>query len=217
MDGTPQGQNGQNKNDAKPQLSWSQPVMSTPPNKQPQNSLSHGSEKSAPVVQNAVANHTFRNAAITIVLIAVVGGVAASIISNRNKNHDTGDASMTATSTHSTTTTSTTIPSSTNSGGLSVAPQPAGMEVSATADVSAPTWVVVYESRNGQISNILGAALFFPGQASGKVELLRGTMPNQTYFVGEARDDGDHKFSLVKDNPVLDADGNPLLVQFQTN
>lgn len=220
MDDTQKGQNGQNKNDTKPQLSWSQPVTQAPQNKQPQhtqqNTQKNEPKKPTSTVENNSTNHTFRNAAITIVLLAVVGGVGAAIISNQNKNKTAGVASNVATST-SKTSTSTTIASGSNANGLSVASQPAGMEVTATANVSTPTWVVVYESRNGQISNILGAALFFPGQPNSTVELLRGTSAGQTYFVGEARDDGDHKFSLVKDTPVLDANGNPLLVQFQTN
>ncbi|HVY72980.1 MAG TPA: hypothetical protein VG984_02955 [Candidatus Paceibacterota bacterium] len=221
MDGTQNPQNGQNKNDTKPQLSWSQPVTPTPVNKPSQNNnqntQKNESKKNTSSSNTAPANHTFRNAAITIVLLAVVGGVAAAIISNSNKKDADGTASTVVTSTNTTATTS--IGATSSNGALSVtSPQAAGIHVDiATASVSEPTWVVVYESRNGAISNILGAALFFKGQTSGSVELLRGTMTGQTYFVGEARDDGDHKFSLVKDSPVLDTNGNPLLVQFQTN
>jgi hypothetical protein len=87
--------------------------------------------------------------------------------------------------------------------------------------VSQPTWVVIYEDHAGVPGNALGAALFLPqsGNAaqSGTVELLRGTLPGQTYFAGEALDDGDKVFSLASDKPVRDAQGNPVLVEFTTN
>jgi hypothetical protein len=87
--------------------------------------------------------------------------------------------------------------------------------------VSQPTWVVVYEDHAGVPGNALGAELFLPqseGTAqSGTVELLRGTLPGQTYFAGEALDDGDKIFSLTNDKPIRDAQGNPVLVQFTTN
>lgn len=101
-------------------------------------------------------------------------------------------------------------------------PQAAGLEVSVSqANVTAPTWLVVYEDNNGVPGNALGAYLFTPqsqgGTTSGTIELLRGTTPGKTYFVGQALDDGDKKFSLDLDKPVRDSHGNPVLVQFTTN
>lgn len=97
-------------------------------------------------------------------------------------------------------------------------PQPAGLQVAIShVSVTRPTWVVVYESRGGQPGNALGASLFFDStQSSGVVDLLRGTLPGQMYFVGESIDDGDRIFSLQNDKPVRDENGNPLWVTFQT-
>jgi hypothetical protein len=93
--------------------------------------------------------------------------------------------------------------------------QPAGRTVAVSqVNVSGNVWIVVYESRNGERGNALGAGLFFPGQSSGTVHLLRGTVAGQTYFVGHHRDNGDRFFSLEKDVPVLGSDGEPLYVQF---
>ena len=95
--------------------------------------------------------------------------------------------------------------------------QDAGFTVSvAVAAVTSPVWVVVYENRNGGLGNALGAKLFFPESTDGSVNLLRGTISGQTYFVGQRRDNGDRVFSLEKDLPVLDQSGKPILVQFQT-
>jgi hypothetical protein len=93
--------------------------------------------------------------------------------------------------------------------------QPAGRTVAVSQiQVSNNVWIVVYESRNGERGNALGARLFMPGQTSGTVHLLRGTSAGQTYFVGHHRDDGDRFFSLQKDAPVLGSGGEPLYVQF---
>ena len=103
-------------------------------------------------------------------------------------------------------------------GELAIPPlQDAGLTVSVTAAiVASPTWIVVYESRNGVPGNALGAALFTPERTTGSVNLLRGTISGQTYFVGQQRDNGDRVFSLENDAVALDEGGNPILVQFQT-
>ncbi len=96
-------------------------------------------------------------------------------------------------------------------------PQSAGLEVTVShMVVSVPTWVVIYEDHNGQPGNVLGAGLFVAGRESGVVELLRGTLPGQTYLVGESRDDGDHMYSAQNDPAIRDANGDPMLTQFQT-
>lgn len=97
-------------------------------------------------------------------------------------------------------------------------PQSAGLQVAVSqVRVSAPTWVVIYEDNNGAPGNALGAALFGNSKQSGVVDLLRGTLPGQTYIAGESFDDGDRIFSMQNDKPVRDQNGNPLWVQFKTN
>ncbi|MCX6820271.1 MAG: hypothetical protein NT019_03270 [Candidatus Adlerbacteria bacterium] len=221
MDGNNSGQNVQKNGQQKTQLSWSQPLQNNtqkPPMPQNQNNK-------PPVVTNhkptPTQNNTGRNIAIAVVLLAIVGIIW--LVASRNSGDTTKTpVSTTATTTPGTTNTNTgtvpTTPASLNDGSLSImTPQDAGLQVVvAHAAVAVPTWVVVYESSNGQPGNILGAALFVPGRTSGTVELLRATLPGQMYFAGEARDDGDHMYSATNDPALRDADGNPLLMQFKT-
>ena len=96
-------------------------------------------------------------------------------------------------------------------------PQDAGLQVAVTnVSVQVPTWVVVYENHNGTPGNVLGAGLFVEGRTSGAIDLLRGTLPGSSYFVGEARDDGDHMYSMQNDLIVRDNSNNPVFIQFNT-
>ncbi|MEK7108997.1 MAG: hypothetical protein AAB919_01000 [Patescibacteria group bacterium] len=96
-------------------------------------------------------------------------------------------------------------------------PQKAGMKVEVNGtEISAPTWVVVYESRDGKPGNVLGAALFSTGQEGGMVDLLRRTIAGQSYFVTEQSDNGDRRFSL-KEDALLTAQGEPLWITFIAN
>jgi hypothetical protein len=98
---------------------------------------------------------------------------------------------------------------------VSVDSQNAGLSVHISSlSVSAPTWVVIFDNVNGNPGNALGAKMFFPGETSGTVDLLRGTIAGKSYFVGEYVDDGDHKFSKQSDSQVKTVAGVPLMVQF---
>ena len=100
-------------------------------------------------------------------------------------------------------------------GSVEVASQTAGFSVEITnITANQPVWLVVYESRNGRPGNVLGAALFYSQQNSGKVELLRSTRAGETYFVGTSIDNGDRKFSLTSDRPVLNNENRLLLTEF---
>ncbi len=212
-------------NDKKPQLSWAQPISSIKPtaslNSTPKQSPSAVPQnRSADSVQ--AKPHTMRNLIITIVAILVVMGIAWAITGNEKT--PTGTPSNTVPSgtttnnggaqTGTTSTTQATFPS----GSLVVAsPQTAGLTVAiSNVVVQVPTWVVIYENYNGQLGNVLGAALFTKDRSSGVVDLLRGTLPGQSYFAGEARDDGDHMFSMINDPAIRDANGNPITLTFQT-
>lgn len=107
---------------------------------------------------------------------------------------------------------------SSSSAGISVASQPAGSTVAiASVSVASPSWVVVYESRNGARGNALGAKLFAPEEKSGVVYLLRSTTAGQTYFVGQRLDNGDRVFSMKNDMPAVDSAGKLLVAQFKAN
>lgn len=200
----------------KPGLSWSQPAAQQP-----------GSDKTAMQKVSSVSSPKKTNTgkitaatAAGVIVLAIgawvwtanqasaptSGGTATT--TNSNNSNGTANSGGTGSTPILLSNISLNIPS----------PQNAGLEVVvASAAVSEPTWVVIYENNNGTPGNALGAALFTKDRQSGVVELLRGTLPGQTYFAGEARDDGDHMFSMQKDLAIRDQNGNPLWLQFKTN
>ncbi|MCC7500333.1 hypothetical protein IT396_00810 [Candidatus Nomurabacteria bacterium] len=97
------------------------------------------------------------------------------------------------------------------------AEQKAGKKVVITrAVVSAPTWIVVYDSVDGTVGRALGASLFSPQKQSGTVTLLRATVPGKSYFVGQAVDNGNGTFSMSTDTPVMVGEER-LLLTFTAN
>jgi hypothetical protein len=96
-------------------------------------------------------------------------------------------------------------------------PQKAGRSVMvAKAVVTAPTWVVVYDNKDGKPGNALGARLFFPQGQTGTIELLRTTIAGKSYLVGQQVDNGDKKFSLRGD-ALLTEGGEVKWVTFEAN
>jgi hypothetical protein len=213
--GNNQNGNGQNQKKAgQSQLSWSQPVVT--PTQTSTSEKKSAAQTTGAAAQQAQANNMFRYVVIAVVILAVIGIIWAIAVSNKKTpaaEQTTADQTQTAPS--STSTEQTSAPA--NEVGFSVpSPQNAGSEVAITnVEVSVPTWVIVYENRDGQPGNALGAALFWAGKTSGAVDLLRNTTAGQTYLVGEARDNGDRVFTLHKDPSVLDANGIPVWVQFE--
>jgi len=68
-----------------------------------------------------------------------------------------------------------------------------------------PGWVVVHElSDDGLLGNALGAQRFNSGTYSGAVSLLRVTEVENEYVAVLYRDNGDKRFDLDLDLPVLD-------------
>lgn len=214
----PQNSAKDQNNDKKPQLSWAQPLSSIKPTPSP--------APAAAVSASHEQNHMKRNLIITVVAILVVAGIAWAITGNKESSTDTATPSG-STATTGTNSTGGTVPAGTSSSSAQVSfpsgdlviasPQNAGLEIAISkVTVQVPTWVVIYESYNGQPGNVLGAALFTNDRSSGAVDLLRGTLPGQSYFAGEARDDGDHMFSMVNDPATRDANGNPITLTFET-
>ncbi len=113
-------------------------------------------------------------------------------------------------------TTGTTGSTATGSNALTVAPlQNAGLSVAlSSVSVKAPTWVVIFDNVSGKPGNALGARMFFPGDTTGSIDLLRGTVAGQSYFAGEYVDNGDHKFSKQADTQVNASNGSQMLVEF---
>lgn len=109
-----------------------------------------------------------------------------------------------------------TVSSGATGGALSVPAQAAGLKVAVSnISVSVPTWVVILDNVDGKPGNALGAQMFFPGQTSGTIELLRATASGQTYLVAEYVDNGDHVFSKQKDTQVNTVAGSQMLVTFK--
>ncbi len=227
----------QNSGQKKTQLSWSQPAnsQSNSQPKPPQNpsNLTSATETNRPRSASAdsrglsqepqAKSHTMRNLSIAVVAILVIGGIAWAIGGHKNSTTDMAASTggnMPATTTGTTTATGSSSGTQATfpSGSLVVSsPQNAGLQVVVSnVAVQAPTWVVIYENNNGKPGNVLGAALFTSDRASGVVDLLRGTLSGQTYFAGEARDDGDHMFSMVNDQTVRDTSSNPIVLTFET-
>ncbi len=208
-----QGQNGQ----PKPGLSWSQP----------QNNFNNPKPvvpEQARTTQPAAPKHNGNNSpkriiSLIVACIVIIGLIVWALVAARKSEAPT--SSTTATSTVSTTATKSDANQSVVSAGSDAltipSPQDAGLQVAVSnVVVTNPTWVVVYENNNGEPGNALGAGLFVDGRDSGVVYLLRGTLPGQSYFVGESRDDGDHIYSMDRDPAIRDAQGNPVMVQFKT-
>jgi hypothetical protein len=221
------GQSGQGK----PTLSWTSSQQkitppSTPPIIPPAQPSKNNPNNNAKINPQKSNMPTYAGIFVGGLVIGVLVGWGAvgtrSTGTNATVNTD-NQASSTTTQTTGTGTTMDLSGSTVGAGDLTISsPQNSGLEVAvAHVNVSVPTWVIVYEDHNGVPGNALGATLFFPaaqgGATSGAVSLLRGTLPGQTYLVGEALDDGDHKFSMNTDKPVRDSKGNPVLVQFKTN
>lgn len=201
----------------KPTLSWSTPAQSAQPSSSAKSvatvikeakSAASGAQKPGSKKLMMIFGGSI------ILLVLVIGGI---VIMNR-KGVAPISTALTQEQTPSTNGESAASGATVSNGTLTLPnDQAAGLEIAITnASVSVPTWVVIYENHNGQPGNALGAALFTPERQSGTVELLRGTLPGQTYFAGLSRDDGDHIFSLQRDPAVRDENGDPVMLQFQT-
>lgn len=72
-------------------------------------------------------------------------------------------------------------------------------------EVQETVWVTIYEDNEGELGNILGAGVFDKGiYKNEKIELLRGTEGDSTYYVKLLKDDGDRIFDHSKDLPIKD-------------
>ena len=97
-----------------------------------------------------------------------------------------------------------------------VTAQPAGMSVAVT-EVQLPQdgWVVVHEVLSGHVANALGAARREAGvHETVTVNLLRGTVAGGEYVVVLYADNGNGEFELRADQPIVNPDGDPIIVSF---
>ena len=225
----------------KPTLSWSQPAAAKPataPNANTgvTNTTPKPAAPATPVKSANVSASADSSNMGTYIGIFVAGLIIGALVGWGITSGKSGSTATVATST-SMATSSGNSAAAANSGSGTIdlsgatagpnsvtlaAQQQAGFAVAVSkVIVTQPTWLVVYEDHNGVPGNAIGAGLFFSasigGNTSGTIQLLRATLPGQSYFVGQSLDDGDKIFSLQNDKPVRDAQGNPLLTQFTTN
>ena len=187
-------------------LSWSTPAQSPMPVQKP---------VITPKVQEPAKPASNSTKYIIMIVLGVIAGVIIAWGWSATRSPKES-VSTNTTNTNLNTTTSETITAPSSGFDLTIAsPQIAGNSVAvAKAVVSAPTWIVVYENNAGQPGNALGAALFFPENQGGTVELLRGTTGGKSYLATGQVDNGDRKFSL-KDDRFLGEDGTPQWVTFE--
>jgi hypothetical protein len=216
---TPQGSNANNQDT---QQNQQKPAAQSPAT--PQKPLSAGPQPTLTPANSSTGK------SVGLVVMGVIAGVLiAWAFSTMRGGSDEGTATGTATSTVSGAAQSATAGNSTvvsgtgivgtaasgSSANLSIGSQRAGKTVMVEkAVVSQPTWVVVYESANGEPGRALGAALFFVGSQTGSVQLLRGTVAGNTYLATLQTDNGNRKFDLRQDAKVTEG-GKVLWVTFQ--
>ena len=240
-----QNPNQKNDNQQKPGLSWTQPGQNNNSQNKNANTTSPKPITTATsTLSNTPADSTGRVISIIIGIVVVFALAAWGIVALHNRsNSDAAVGTDTATSTSASTTDTTTTgtkpasdagsAASTNNtpataaagvatgatASLSVAsPQDAGSSVKVTGmSLSAPTWIIVYETAGGKPTRILGATLFFKGDTAGTVSLLRNTASGQDYLVSAAVDNGDKAFSLSDDKVVPDSTGAQMWIKFSTH
>lgn len=215
----------------KPGLSWSQPAAGT------QQNATQGKPTlvSVPTTDDSSGRVIGIIVGIVVVFALAAWGIAAlhnrstgspaamSTSSETSTMATSGSAAMTEESsttvaeTSGSSTAAAPVVSGANNTFSAPSPQDAGTAIAINSmSLSAPTWIIVYESHNGVPGNILGAGLFFPGDTSGNVQLLRATTSGQTYLVTAAVDNGDKLFSIKDEKPVMDSSGKQVWITVQT-
>lgn len=112
------------------------------------------------------------------------------------------------------------MPAGSPSGAIEVHDQPAGPSVIIDSVTVPPpgVWIAVREVGDGNLGNVLGAALVGGPRADVPVQLLRDTEPGTTYAVELYRDNGDDAFNLDTDSVYVDFDsGMRVIDYFKTN
>lgn len=87
---------------------------------------------------------------------------------------------------------------------ITVEDQAAGKNVAVSGlALTEPTWIVVYDEKDGAPAGILGAVLVFPPQTSTLVPLVRATVSGNKYLVGQSMTNaGSHIFSRETTKPL---------------
>jgi len=143
-------------------------------------------------------------------------GVGFVLVEDTGTSVNTDEDIEAATSTQATSSNSTRTATTTTS--ITVNDQPAGETVLVdSATIDRVGWAAVYENRDGEPGNILGARLIpQTGEWSGTIPLLRNTEPDKNYFVKLLSDDGDRSFNHEEDLPLAGEGGSDVMTEFKT-
>jgi hypothetical protein len=84
------------------------------------------------------------------------------------------------------------------------------------SDVTLPNggWVVIRKDDAGAVGDLVAAGYFAPDIHVGEVDLATATREGERYYAVLYDDNGDGRFSLGGDKPILGADGQVLQVIF---
>jgi hypothetical protein len=80
-----------------------------------------------------------------------------------------------------------------------------------------PGWVVIQANNAGQPGVILGETYFGSGINPGKITLSQAMIDGGTYYATLYSDNGDQKFNVSTDKPLIDANGNIILKVFHAS
>jgi hypothetical protein len=84
-----------------------------------------------------------------------------------------------------------------------------------SAETDKESWIAIHEDREGKPGNILGAKKIGVGATQNiEVSLLREMKDGGTYYAMLHAEDGDGSFDYKKDTPLLDSEGNPIMISF---
>ncbi len=100
---------------------------------------------------------------------------------------------------------------------IKVSDQKASKKVEvANVKAEQPVWIVIHMEKDGKIWNALGARRKEAGEYTGVVvPLLAPTTKGAKYWAVLYADNGDKEFSLDKDFPLKNADGEFIMVDFK--
>lgn len=148
-----------------------------------------------------IENRTYAVAAAVVVLVLIAAGL---FWARANRAPASDIPAKTATTTSATTTASAIIDerqatvAAAAGESVSADTQSAGPTVRASFALTRDSWVAVQDGKGG----VLGASRFAAGTTSGIIELLRPTVPGETYTVVIYADNGNRVFDLYTDELI---------------
>lgn len=149
-----------------------------------------------------IENRTYAVIVAVVVLLLIAAGFLWTRSNRAPARKET--PAKTATTTPATTTASVAVDerqatvAAADGERVSTDTQPAGPTVRASFTLTRDSWVAVQDAKGG----VLGAGRFAAGATSGVIELLRATVPGETYTVVIYADNGNRTFDLYTDELV---------------